>query len=471
MIPTAALSNDVPAKPASRAAITGWVLFDWAAQPYFTLINTFVYAPFFASAVAANPVEGQAMWGFATSTAGLAIAFLSPVLGAIADASGRRKPWIAFFGIFLVIGALLLWMGRPGAPETVAIVLFAFVLATIGAEFATVFNNSMMPSLVPPERIGRLSGLGWAIGYLGGMVSLILMLGLLVGSTETGRTLLGFKPLFGLDPAGREGDRAAGPLTALWFIAFVIPLFLFTPDAPAKMPMGEAARTGLRNLGRTLAEVQRYRNVMAFLIANMIYMDGLIALFALGGIYAAGVFGWTTIEIGLFGMLLTITGTAGALLGGRLDDAIGSKPVILSSIGFLTLATLAILLIGPGHIFFIFETAKPAPGDGLFATGPEQVYLVLGGIMGAAAGPLQAASRSLLVRLAPRDQIGQFFGLFALSGKVTAFVGPFLSSVVTLALNDQRAGLGVLLVMFCIGAAILSQVRTEPASVPASAVA
>ncbi|QCK85123.1 MFS transporter [Phreatobacter aquaticus] len=456
-------TDEAPAAPAPRSAIAGWVLFDWAAQPYFTLINTFVYAPFFASAVAANPVEGQAMWGFATATAGVAIALLSPILGAIADAAGRRKPWIAFFGLFLVAGATLLWFGRPGAPDTVAIVLIAFVLATIGAEFATVFNNSMMPNLVPPERMGRLSGLGWAIGYVGGMVSLILMLGFLVASPETGKTLLGFTPLFGLDPLGREGDRAAGPLTALWFIAFVIPLFLFTPDAPARMPLKQAARTGIHNLVATLREVRQYRNVMAFLIANMIYMDGLIALFALGGIYAAGVFGWTTIEIGLFGMLLTITGTAGALYGGRLDDLIGSKPVILGSIAFLTLATFAILLIGPGHIFFIFETAKPMPGDGLFATGPERVYLLLGGVMGAAAGPLQAASRSLLVRLAPRDQIGQFFGLFALSGKVTAFVGPFVSSVVTLWLNDQRAGLGVLLVMFCIGATILSQVRTtEP---------
>ncbi|QCI64748.1 MFS transporter [Phreatobacter stygius] len=452
-----------PAEPARSAAITGWVLFDWAAQPYFTLINTFVYAPFFASAVAANPVEGQAMWGFATSAAGLAIAFLSPILGAIADASGRRKPWIAAFGVLLVVGSGLLWFGRPGAPETVALVLFAFVLATIGAEFATVFNNSMMPTLVPPDRMGRLSGLGWAIGYVGGMTSLILMLGFLVANPETGKTIIGLKPLFGLDAAAREGDRAAGPLTALWFIVFVIPLFLFTPDVPARMGMADAARSGLRSIRGTIAELRKHRNIMVFLIANMIYMDGLIALFALGGIYAAGVFGWTTIEIGLFGMLLTITGTFGALIGGKLDDAIGSKPVILGAILFLTLSTFAILLIGPGHVFFVFETAKPMPGDGLFATLPERIYLILGGIMGAAAGPLQAASRSLLVRLAPRDKIGQFFGLFALSGKVTAFVGPFLSSVVTLALNDQRAGLGVLLVMFVIGAITLTQVRTRPA--------
>ncbi|MDP2800320.1 MAG: MFS transporter [Phreatobacter sp.] len=464
MSPTAIVSGETAVQPAPRKAIAGWVLFDWAAQPYFTLINTFVYAPFFASAIAANPVEGQAMWGFATSAAGVAIAILSPVLGAIADASGRRKPWIAAFGLLLVVGASLLWFGRPGAPETVAIVLVAFVIATIGAEFATVFNNSMMPTLVPPQRIGRLSGLGWAVGYLGGMTSLIFMLGFLVASPETGRTLVGLEPLFGLDPALREGDRAAGPLTALWFIVFIIPLFLFTPDVPARMGMGAAVRSGMASLRATLKEVRQHRNVLVFLIANMIYMDGLVALFALGGIYAAGVFGWATIEIGLFGIFLTITGTAGALLGGRLDDTLGSKTVILGSIGILTFAVVTILLIGPGHVFFVFQTALPAAGDGLFATAPEQVYLALGGLIGAAAGPLQAASRSLLVQLAPRAQIGQFFGLFALSGKVTAFVGPFLAGVVTLALNDQRAGLGMLAIMFLIGAAVLVYVRTERAA-------
>ncbi|MEI8146810.1 MAG: MFS transporter [Alphaproteobacteria bacterium] len=447
-------------KPAGTAAIASWVMFDWSAQPFFTLVTTFVYAPFFASAVAANPVEGQALWGFATSAAGLIIALMSPVLGAIADASGRRKPWIAVFGALLVIGSALLWFGKPGAPETIVIVLAAFVIATIGAEFATVFNNAMMPHLVPAERIGRLSGLGWAVGYVGGLVSLVLTLGFLAGSPETGKTLLGLDPLFGLDPRTREGDRAAGPLTALWFIIFVVPLFLFTPDLPAKLPIRAAVSAGLSSIIGTFREAARHKTVLTFLIANMIYQDGLIALFAFGGIYAAGTFGWATIEIGLFGILLTITGTAGALIGGRLDDAIGSKPVILGAIALLVSATLAILFIGPGHVFFVFETAKPSPGDGLFATLPERIYLVLGGVMGAAAGPLQAASRSLLVRLAPRDQIGAFFGLFALSGKVTSFIGPLLVGTVTLIAQDQRAGLFVLVGLFLVGGFLLTQVRT-----------
>src|SRR5439155_12353757 len=196
-----------------RAAVIAWIFFDWAAQPYFTLITTFVFAPYFANFVAPNPAAGQAMWGFAAAAAGLTIALLSPVLGAIADASGRRKPWIAGFGALLVIGASLMWFGKPGDPSVIVPLLMAYAIASVGVEFATVFNNAMMPTLVPPDRIGRLSGTGWATGYMGGIVSLVLVLGFLAANPETGRTLFGFAPLFGLDPVSHQGDRITGPLT------------------------------------------------------------------------------------------------------------------------------------------------------------------------------------------------------------------------------------------------------------------
>ncbi|MGE3877227.1 MAG: MFS transporter, partial [Parvibaculaceae bacterium] len=196
---------------ASRRARFGWILFDWAAQPFFTLITTFVFAPYFASAIAPDPTTGQALWGFAASAAGLVIAICSPILGAIADVAGRHKPWIAIFGAMLVAGSAMLWFGTPGGG--VALVLVAFAIGTIGAEFATVFTNSMMPSLVPKERIGRLSGTGWATGYIGGLVSLVFTLGFLAANPQTGLTLFGLEPLFGLSAATREGDRAVGPLT------------------------------------------------------------------------------------------------------------------------------------------------------------------------------------------------------------------------------------------------------------------
>src|SRR6202795_4488298 len=328
-----------------RAAVISWIFFDWAAQPYFTLITTFVFAPYFATHVAADPASGQALWGFATATAGLAIALMSPVLGAIADASGRRKPWIAGFGALLVIGSCLMWIGKPGDPGIIPALLLAYAIASVGAEFATVFNNAMMPTLVPPDKIGRLSGTGWATGYIGGILSLILVLGFLAASPETGRTLFGFVPLFGLDPVTHQGDRISGPLTGVWFVVFVLPMFLLTPDYPAKRRLREALPEGLTDLRQTLGELPKRKSLAAFLLANMIYTDGLVSLFAFGGIYAAGTFGWNTIQIGTFGILLAIAGTFGAWLGGQLDDRLGSKRVIVGSITILLFAIIAILLV------------------------------------------------------------------------------------------------------------------------------
>src|SRR6201995_1265457 len=454
MVLTASESGETAARQdyPPKSAVISWIFFDWAAQPYFTLITTFVFAPYFATHVAPNAAEGQALWGFATAAAGMAIALASPVLGAIADAAGRRKPWIAGFGAMLVIGASLMWFGKPGDPSVIPPLLFCYAIATVGVEFATVFNNAMMPTLVPPDRIGRLSGNGWATGYIGGILSLILVLGFLAANPESGRTLFGFTPLFGLDPVSHQGDRISGPLTGVWFIVFVLPMFLLTPDYPARHPVREALREGLTDLRQTLSELPKRKSLAAFLLANMVYTDGLVSLFAFGGIYAAGTFGWNTIQIGSFGIILAIAGTLGAWLGGKLDDLLGPKRVIAGSMGVLLLAIVAILLVSKDRLFFIGVT-PPAPNGGLFAPAAERAYVVLGCLIGAAGGPLQAASRSLLIRIAPKDRIAQYFGLFALTGKVTSFIGPLLIGVVTAATASERAGLGGLVLFFVMGSA------------------
>lgn len=454
-----------PAQPqASRLAILGWVLFDWACQPYFTLIMTFIYAPYFASAIVGDAARGQSLWGFATAAAGIVIALTSPVLGAVADATGRRKPWIATFGVLIVVGASTLWVGKPGDASTILPVLAAFAVGSLGVEYATVFNNTMMPLLVPREKIGSLSGLGWAMGYVGGMISLIFALGFLAENPETGRTLLGYAPIFGLDAAAREGERAIGPLTALWFVVFVIPLFLFTPDGKRGKKLLPAIRHGLGSLGATIREARRHRDLGYFLLANMIYTDGLLALFAFGGIYGAGTLGWGTIELGLFGILLTITGTFGAYFGGRLDDRIGAKTVVLGSLVILIVCCAGILSVSRDTILFWVHVTPSSSGDGLFASASERLYMALGGLIGMAAGPLQASSRTLLVRLSPADRLAQFFGLFALSGKLTSFMGPFLVATVTALTASQKAGVSVLVLFFLAGGTLLASARISGGS-------
>jgi len=458
MTETHAAGADSQTRYPRRAAVASWIMFDWAAQPYFTLITTFVFAPYFATFVAATPAEGQSLWGFATGAAGIVIALASPVLGAIADDSGRRKPWIAAFGAALVIGAGSMWIGRPGDASVILPLLMAYALATIGVEFATVFNNAMMPSLVPPEKIGRLSGTGWATGYIGGILSLILVLGFLAANPATGKTLFGFTPLFGLDPVTHQGDRITGPLTGIWFMIFVLPMFLLTPDFPAKRPVRAAVREGLSELRGTLAELPKHRSMAAFLLANMIYTDGLVSLFAFGGIYAAGTFGWHTIQIGTFGILLAVAGTLGAWIGGKLDDRLGPKYVIAASMIVLLSAIVMILMVDKDTILFV-KVVPPVPGGGLFAAPAEKAYLLLGCLIGGAGGPLQAASRTLLIRMAPKDRIAQFFGLFALTGKVTSFVGPLLVGIVTAITASQKAGMAVLVLFFLAGLLLLSRVR------------
>ena len=361
-----------------------------------------------------------------------------------------------------------MWFGRPGDPSVIPPLLLAYAIATVGVEFATVFNNAMMPTLVPPDKIGRLSGTGWATGYVGGILSLILVLGFLAANPDTGRTLFGLAPLFGLDPVTHQGDRITGPLTAIWFIIFV------TADVPADAGLsGQAAgaRRAARRTDRTEAERSRelpkQKSMATFLLANMIYTDGLVSLFAFGGIYAAGTFGWHTIQIGTFGILLAIAGTFGAWLGGKLDDTLGPKRVIAGS---------TVMLLFVDHRASCWSTRirssssrwrRRCPAARCSAGAAERAYLVLGCLIGMAGGPLQAASRSLLVRLAPKDRIAQYFGLFALTGKVTSFIGPLLIGAITAVTASQKAGMAVLVVFFVAGLALLSRVRDSTLVVPA----
>lgn len=455
-----AVAPDAPAVAAPKRALISWALFDWSAQPFYTLITTFLFAPFFATAVMGNAAEGQKLWGYAAAVAGVFIAVGSPFLGALADGRGRRKPWIAMFAATFTIGMLGLWLAVPGAPGgTILLVLAAFVLAAVSVEYCQVFTNAIMPTLVPHNQLGRLSGAGWAAGYFGGLVSLVLMVGLIVAVPETGKTLLGFDPLIKLDAATRQYDRLAGPFAALWFIVFVLPFFLFVPDKPRPPAPGQAEHSAVAELMDTLRALPSNPSILLFLVARMLYSDGLSAIFTFGGIYGAFVFGWGPLELGIFGIVLTLTGALGALAGGFLDDKLGSKTVIIGALILLMAGAIGILSVDKTHVLFSKTVAAKLAGSTPFSSIGEQVFLGFAILVGAVSAPVQAASRSLLARLAPPDKITQYFGLFAFSGKATAFLAPLVVAAVTAATGDQRLGMASILAFLIVGVVLMLPVK------------
>lgn len=460
-----AVAGAQPVKQAPMRALVSWVLFDWAAQPYYTLVLTFLFAPYFATVVVGDAARGQTLWGYSAAAAGVAIAIGSPLLGAFADGRGRRKPWIALFSLMLIAGLASLWMARPGADTmTIALILFGFVVATIAAEFTQVFTNAIMPSLVPAEKLGRLSGTGWAVGYAGGLLSLAVMAGLIVTDPASGKTILGFDPILKLDTAAREGDRLVGPFSAIWYVVFMVPFFLFVPDTHKPPPPGTVKRTALAELWDTLSGLPQHPDMLFFLIARMLYIDGLTAIFAFGGIYGASVFGWQALELGVFGIVLTLTGVLGAVAGGVLDDRIGARNVIMLALFILLIGTLGILSIDKAHVLFGMEVAPKAAGSAPFSSVGEKVFLAFAMVIGIVAAPVQAASRSLLARLAPPEKVTQFFGLFAFSGKVTAFFAPFLIASVTAATGSERAGMSAIMFFLIAGMLLMLKVHDRPAS-------
>ena len=192
---------------AARRRIWGWWWFDWASQPYNTLLITFIFGPYVVSQVG-DGTRAQAIWGYGIGFAGVALAVLAPLLGAVADKSGRRMGFVWFFSVLYVVGAWAIWWSAPDN-FNVWFVMLMFCIGMIGMEFATIFTNAMLPDLAPREELGRISGSGWTWGYVGGMVSLIIMLTLLAEG-PTGKTLIGLDPILGLDAASHEGTRAVG---------------------------------------------------------------------------------------------------------------------------------------------------------------------------------------------------------------------------------------------------------------------
>ncbi len=409
-----------------KAPVVAWSLFDFANSAFTTIIVTFVFAAYFAEGVAVDATTGGGQWSLAMALAGLIIAIVSPIAGAIADQTGRRKPWLAGVSVICVTASAMLWFVRPDAAD-VPWALTWVVIAAIGFEIGLLFYNAMLPTVAPPAMLGRISGWAWALGYAGGLISLVIALFVFVQADPAP---------FGLDKASAEHVRATALLVAAWFAVFALPLFFFVKEDGPSMPLGPAIGRGLKQIAETFRNARKHRNTLRFLIAAMIYSDGVHTVFALGGVYAAVVFGMELADVIVLGIALNVTAGIGAFAFGWVDDKVGSKLTISISLIGLIVTTLGILFAPTVTFFWI-------------------AALVMSTFM----GPVQAASRTMMARLAPPEMRGEMFGLFSLSGKVTAFAGPALVGWLALTTGSYRAGMAVVTVFLVIGFVILRGVK------------
>lgn len=442
-----------------KRRIWGWWFFDWASQPYNTLLLTFVFGPYFQQVASADYVAqglapeaadaaAQAFWGWGQSASGVIIALLAPILGALADGAGRRMVWIWIFSAFYVVGSWMLWALTPVQPDLTGAMIW-FGIGLIGMEFATIFTNALMPDLAGDQDMGKVSGSGFAFGYVGGIVSLVIMLLLLAENSATGKTLIGLDPLFGLDAAAREGTRAVGPFTAIWYVVFMVPFFLWVREAPR---VASGVGRALGDLWRLILALPQRKSLTAHLVSSMFYRDSLNALYAFGGVYAAGVLKWSITQIGVFGIAGAISAALFSWAGGKMDSARGPKPVMTVSIWVLILVCLVIAGMSREAIWGIaFAEGSPWP---------DRIFYLCGIAIGAAGGMLQSSSRTMMVFHTTPDRATESFGLYALSGKATAFIAPFAIALATTLSGSQRIGISVpLILLFLLGMVILRWVK------------
>jgi UMF1 family MFS transporter len=407
-----------------KRTVVAWSLYDFANSSFATIVLTFVYSTYFTKSIAENALTGGRQWSWAVTVSALIVALSSPILGAIADRKGLRKRFLMACALICIMATVALYFPLAGQ---VLPALAIFILANSANELGNVFYNAFLPDISNEKNIGRISGWAWGLGYVGGILSTTVAMVALVSTDD---------PWFGFTKEAGQNIRATNLLVAVWFAIFCIPMFFYVKETRSRQT--ETSINPYRMLLASFHDIRRYPQIPRFLLARLLYNDGLVAVFAFGGIYASGTFGFSFEEIMIFGIVMNLSAGVGAFLLGSVDDQFGGKRTI-----YITLVALILGTIG----------ASTAESRWLFWVSAITISLF--------AGPNQSASRSLMGRFVPKSKVNEFYGFFSFSGKATAFIGPLMIGELSLVFGSQRAGVGSLILLFVAGALLLTRVDEE----------
>lgn len=398
-----------------RRDTVAWMLYDFGNSAFTTLVVTFIFSAWFTQRIASDPDRGTVLWSHAVNLSSLLVAFSAPLMGAMADASGRRRSFLVALTLLCVIPTALLFLPLEG---DVALALTLFVIANFAFEGAIVLYNAYLPEVSTPDTIGRVSGAGQALGYLGGLLCLAIALGMI---------------RLWIPEEGGLNVRSTNLLVAGWYAVFALPLLMVRPG-PRGQGVGPsvAIRDATRRIIETARHLRRYRQAARLVVARLVYNDGLVTVFAFAAIYAASVFGMSTSDLIVMGISINVSAAAGSWIFGFVDDRIGGK------------RTIAITLLA-----LIVITAVGA------TTSSRTVFWIAALGLGAMVGPNQAASRSLLGAFTPQGKRAEWFGFFAFSGRLASVAGPLAYGLVVSASGSQRVAMGSIITFFVGGLLIL----------------
>jgi MFS transporter, UMF1 family len=435
-------------------------------DPYVILITIYIFMPWFVSAVVGDPIEGQALVAQSGKWGGWAVMVSMPLLGAVVDRMGPRKPLLAL--VVLVMAALTtsLWWVLPAGAAGHGTGLGILWVVIVGAAMSWLFaahdtlHNALLVPAAGHAGVARASGLGLAGGNAMsvGLLLFVLLAFALPGTVDW--PIVPAAPLFGLDPALGEPARITGPIVGALMLVGSIPLFRSVPDAPRTgATLGAALVGGAHDLWRLLRGGRGSANALLYLLARMIFTDGLTAILLFGGVFASGTMGWSTLPMLGYGIVLSCAAVVGGLLAPQLDGWLGPRRALMLEL--LLLIGLQALVLGMGRDRILFQSFTPTPlWDGpMFTTLPELVFLGLGCGLAITVTSAYASSRTLLTRLVPPDRLGAFFGLYALSGAATMWLGPLLVEQATRIGGTQAAGFVPVIGLLAVGLALLLFVR------------